>query len=321
MYRYFTLTLLTVLSLNRCEKPEAIGMSEVTGFGSNPGELKCYQYVPQELRRNAPLVVVLHGCLQDAAEMARLSGWNALADQEKFVVLYPQQQGSNNVNRCFNWFNENDYRRGNGEALSIKQMIDHAIAGHGLNRRQVFITGISAGGAMAAVLLAAYPETFESGVVMAGVPYGAATDIPTGMAAMGGAVILSPQAWGDKVRAQNPTYSGAWPRLAIVHGVDDPVVKIANAGELVKQWSNLWGLAPSPGQIETPFQGNDKITRTTWTAQNKRTIVRYDIQGLGHAIAVDPGAGLRQGGQTATFAKDVDFHSTWWAAEFFGIVR
>lgn len=321
MYRYLTLTLLTIVSLNRCEKPETIGMSEVTGFGSNPGELKCYQYVPEGLRRNAPLVVVLHGCLQDAVEMARLSGWNTLADQEKFVVLYPQQQGANNINRCFNWFNENDYRRGSGETLSIKQMIDHTIAGHGLNRRQVFITGISAGGAMAAVMLATYPEVFESGTVMAGVPYGAATDIPTGMAAMSGAVVLSPQDWGDKVRAQNPGYAGTWPRLAIVHGVDDPVVKIANAGELVKQWSNLWGLAPSPGQVEAPFQGNDKVTRTTWSVQNKRTIVRYDIQGLGHAIAVDPGAGPRQGGQTATFAKDVDFHSTWWAAEFFGIVR
>ncbi len=321
MQRFLSIAFLAVIALSRCEKPVLTGMTEVSGFGSNPGELKCYQYIPEGLRRNAPMVVVLHGCLQDAAEMARLSGWNSLADQEKFIVLYPQQQVSNNLNRCFNWFNESDNARNSGEALSIKQMIDHAMANHRIDEDRVFVTGISAGGAMTVAMAAAYPEVFDGAVALAGVPYGAATDIPSGMLAMGGNVTLSPEAWGDKVRRQNPGYSGPYPRMAVMHGTDDNIVKIVNAGEIVKQWINVWGIDAITSATQKNFNGNPKVQRVSWAQNGKNAIVRYDIGGIGHAIPVDPGTGPRQGGETAAFAKDVDFHSSWWAAEFFGIAR
>lgn len=321
MQRYLSIAFLAVMALSRCEKPAMAGMAEVTGFGSNPGELKYFQYVPEGRLRNVPLVVVLHGCLQDAQEMARLAGWSSLAEQEKFIVLYPQQQVVNNLNRCFNWFQESDNAKGAGEALSVKQMIDHAIAQHDVDKRRIFVTGVSAGGAMAVAMAAAYPELFESAVALAGVPYGAATDIASGMQAMGGNVRLSPEAWGDKARSQNPGYSGLYPRMAVMHGTDDNIVKITNAGEIVNQWSNLWGIDAITGATEMNFAGNPRVMRVLWSKNGARAIARYDIGGMGHAIPVDPGSGPRQGGETAAFAKDVDFHSTWWAAEFFGITR
>lgn len=322
MQKYFSIALLAVLAWSRCEKAELPGqMTEIQNFGSNPGNLQAYQYIPEGLPRKAPLVVVLHGCLQDAQEMARLSGWNELADREKFAVLYPQQQVTNNTNRCFNWFNPDDITRSGGEAQSIQQMIARVMENHKTDSRRVFVTGISAGGAMTLVMAATYPETFSAAAAMAAVPYGAATDIPGGMMAMAGQVVLSPEAWGTKVKNANPGYRGSYPRLVIFHGTDDPIVKIANANEIVKQWSDVLGLGNTPGAAVPQFNQNPNVSSTSWTQQNKPVIIRYDIAGLGHAIPVDPGTGEQQGGQTAVFAKDLDFHAAWWSADFFDILR
>jgi poly(hydroxyalkanoate) depolymerase family esterase len=322
MQKYFSIALLAILSLSRCEKADSPGeMTELQNFGNNPGNLKCYQYTPDRLPRKAPLVVVLHGCLQDAQEMARLSGWNELADREKFAVIYPQQQVVNNANRCFNWFNPTDISRDGGEAQSIRQMIQRIVEIYKLDSRRIFVTGISAGGAMTMVMAATFPETFSAAAALAAVPYGAASDIPGGMLAMAGQVVLSPEAWGDKVRNAHPEYQGPYPRLAIFHGTDDQIVKISNANEIVKQWSNVLGLGNVAGAAVSHFNNNAYVSSTTWRHQKEDVIVRYDISGLGHAIPVDPGTGPRQGGQTAVFARDLDFHAAWWSADFFEILR
>jgi poly(hydroxyalkanoate) depolymerase family esterase len=322
MYKYLSIALLAVVAMSRCEKPTGpTGMTEMTAFGSNPGELKCWQYVPEGNLRKVPLVVVLHGCLQDAQEMARLSGWNTLADQEKFIVLYPQQSAANNLNRCFNWYQPADVSRNNGEAASISQMIAHALTQHNIDDTRIFVTGVSAGGAMSLVLAAAYPETIKAAAPIAGIPYSAADNLSTGLAAMAGNVTLSPEAWGQKVKSQNASFSGTYPRVAIFHGVDDNIVKMANAGEIAKQWSYLHGLVNDAGVATENFNNNPKVKRTLWSKAGKEVVVRYDLSGLGHAIPVDPGTAPHQGGETATFAKDLDFHAAWWSAVFFGIAR
>lgn len=322
MYRYLSIALLAVVAMSRCEQPSGpTGMSEISTFGSNPGDLKCWQYVPQGNLRKVPLVVVLHGCLQDAQEMARLSGWNTLAEQEKFIVLYPQQSAANNLNRCFNWYQPGDASRNNGEAESIRQMIAQALAQHSIDERRIFVTGVSAGGAMSMVMAAAYPERFNAAAPIAGIPFGAADNLAAGLAAMAGNVTSSPEAWGEKVRSQNPSFSGTYPRVAIFHGVDDNIVKIANAAEIAKQWTHLHGLSAAAGTVTESFNGNANVQRTLWTKAGKEVVVRYDLSGLGHAIPVDPGTAPNQGGETATFAKDLDFHAAWWSAVFFGIAR
>src|SRR5262245_63757611 len=147
---------------------------EVTAFGSNPGNLRMFVFAPSHKRPRPALVVALHGCTQTAASYDYGTGWSKLADRHGFVVLAPQQQKANNPNTCFTWFQPSDTTRGHGEAMSIRQMIDRTIIEHDIDRRHIFITGLSAGGAMASVMLAAYPEIFAAGAIVAGLPFGAA---------------------------------------------------------------------------------------------------------------------------------------------------
>jgi poly(hydroxyalkanoate) depolymerase family esterase len=149
---------------------------EVTGFGSNPGRLRMFKYVPDNLPASVPLVVVMHGCTQNARDYTSDSGWIELADEFRFALVMPEQTQANNSRNCFNWFLTSDNRRNRGEAQSIKQMVDKAVADHGIDATKVFVTGLSAGGAMTSVMLATYPEVFNGGGIVAGLPYGCAND-------------------------------------------------------------------------------------------------------------------------------------------------
>jgi len=142
------------------DSSETPGLVEITGFGSNPGALRMLTHVPDGLPAGAALIVVLHGCSQTAAAYDHGAGWSQLADRHGFAVLLPEQGRGNNANLCFNWFHPGDTARGEGEALSIREMIGHMAAAHVIDPARVFITGLSAGGAMAAALLAAYPRGY-----------------------------------------------------------------------------------------------------------------------------------------------------------------
>ncbi|HEX8414713.1 MAG TPA: PHB depolymerase family esterase, partial [Sphingomicrobium sp.] len=161
-------------------------LSSFQDFGSNPGALEARAYVPKALRSGAPLVVVLHGCTQTASGYDRSAAWSTAAEEHGFALLFPEQQRSNNPNLCFNWFSPEDARRGDGEALSIRQMVAAMQARHGTDSGKVFVTGLSAGGAMAAVMLATYPEVFAGGAIIAGLPFGVANSIPEAFEAMRG---------------------------------------------------------------------------------------------------------------------------------------
>ena len=137
-----------------------------------------FAYVPEQLPRAPALVVVLHGCGQTAAAYDFGTGWSTLAKRYGFALLMPEQQRANNANTCFNWFNPGDIARGRGEAASIRQMIARMVADHEIDPRRIYITGLSAGGAMTSVMLAVYPEVFAGGAIIAGLPYGIASNVP-----------------------------------------------------------------------------------------------------------------------------------------------
>lgn len=316
------ISLYIAATMAACQPAADTGLVEIQNFGDNPGNLNGYYYTPEALPADAPLVVVLHGCVQDADEIARLSGWNQLADAHGFAVLYPQQKRVNNLNNCFNWFVPEDISKGSGEARSIRQMMSFVFKKLPLDSTKVYVTGISAGGAMAAVMLAAYPEAFRAGAVMSGIPYAAAADLTTGLQAMKGEITLPSEEWEARVRRQNEGFTAPYPALAIFHGVDDPVVNITNAQELAKQWASLYDIDPeAPAEVEI-VNGNEQARRTAYQDSTGATVLlRYDLDGLGHAIAVDPGEGPTQGGAEGQFAKDLDFHSSYWAAQFFGLVK
>src|SRR6185437_8548042 len=173
---------------------------EIDGFGTNPGAIKMFAYVPEHLQRAPALVVVLHGCGQTAAAYDFGTGWSTLANRYGFALLMPEQQAANNANTCFNWFNPGDIARGRGEAASIRQMIARMVAEHKIDPRRIYVTGLSAGGAMTSVMLATYPEVFAGGAVIAGLPFGVANNVREALNGMLQSASRSAGELGDLVR-------------------------------------------------------------------------------------------------------------------------
>jgi poly(hydroxyalkanoate) depolymerase family esterase len=298
------------------------GWNAVSSFGSNPGNLAMYSYAPVSLPANAPLVIVMHGCTQSAAQYASESGWNVLADQHQFYTVYPEQNSTNNNSKCFNWFLYGDQNRGQGEAASIKQMLDYMKTHFSIDTNKIYVTGLSAGACMTNVMMASYPEVFKKGAVMAGTPFKSATSALTASNAMYGFVTHTASQWGDSVRHQNPSYSGPFPKVAIFQGGSDLVVNINNVAEEVKQWTNVHNTDQTADLTQTNFNGNSLVTKTSYyNSSNQSVVETYTISGMGHAIAIDPGTCYQQGGVAGTYASDVNLFSSFWAAYFFNILQ
>lgn len=296
-------------------------LTPVSSFGSNPGNLNMYYYVPSGITQATSLVLALHGCSQTAGLYAAQSGWNKLADRHKFIVVYPEQIIANNSSKCFNWFDATDQSKNQGEALSIKQMVDYMKLNYVIDTTKIFVTGLSAGAGMTTIMLAAYPEVFNKGAIMAGLPYKASSSSFTASTAMGGYVIKTPAQWSALVKNENPGYIGAFPQVAIFHGTLDLTVNINNATELIKQWTDLNNADQTADVTNTSFQGNTAVEQTIYNDNlNNPVVYYYKITGMGHGISVDTGSCPRQGGSTATYAIEKNFHSTYWAADFFGVV-
>ena len=318
---YFFITNILTVTLQCSGQNE---MTEIKDFGSNPGNLKMYFHQAKNLNTDSkkiPLVIVLHGCSQTAEIVARESGWNKLADEYGFAVLYPQQLLFNNTGECFNWYNENDISKNKGEVLSIRQMIDYAIRKFQIDTTRIFSYGLSAGAAMSVAMLADYPQLFSAGASLAGAPFMSATNALDGLRAMNNPECKSPEAWGALVKSQNPNYTGKYPRLIIVHGTKDIVVNFKNANELMKQWTNLFGVDTIADSEIKSFQNNENLIRFAWNdKENNEAVIFYQFNNLSHSLPVDPGNGKQQGGETGLFAADKNFFSTYWIAKDFGLI-
>lgn len=290
------------------------GLIEVRGFGFNPGALRMLTYVPEGLAPDAALVVVLHGCTQRAGAHARAAGWIALADRLGFAVLAPEQTSGNNRSRCFNWFEPGDITRGSGEAASIHAMIGHMVRLHALDPARVFVTGLSAGGAMTSVLLAAYPETFAAGAVVAGLPFGVARNMKEAFAAMHGGANLDGQELGALVARAAPS-SRRRPRLAIWHGQADRTVATSNAQALAHQWAAVHGLAEQPEEVQT----RAGWIRSLWRNPDGEVMIELNLlAGLGHGTPLAAG-GDDPIGEVAAFMLEAGVSSSLEIARFWGL--
>lgn len=296
-------------------------LAQVTDFGINPGELLMCVYVPPGLSNGRPLVVALHGCSQQAKDYGDGPGWTRLADEYRFALLLPQQTPTNNPMRCFNWFEPNDVKRHDtagttGEAASIWAMIQKVQADYKTDPKQVYVTGLSAGGAMTAALLAAYPEVFMGGATVAGIPYGCARGMVDGLGCMNSGKDLSPEEWGDRVRAAAPghTTGDSVPKIAIWQGSADGTVKPMNADELVDQWTDVIGIDRTPDGTET-INGTEckSYTDGSGTVLVKRCIT----PGMDHGVAIDP-PGC---GKPAPFILDKDICSSRLSVTFWGLTK
>jgi poly(hydroxyalkanoate) depolymerase family esterase len=278
-----------------------------TAFSPNPGNLRMFSYAPPGLKKGAPLVVVLHGCGQTAGGYDFGTGWSQLAARNGFAVLVVEQKSLNNPHTCFNWFNPDDTRRGDGEAASIASMIKTMLGNHALDASRVFITGLSAGGAMTAVMLATYPEMFAGGAIIAGLPFGAAGNVRDALDAMRSAPLKAPREWGDLVRAASP-HKGPWPRISIWHGDMDATVNLNNAQAAVAQWADLHGVNLADAVQET----SGGVTRLAWG--DRLEVVT--IAGMAHGAPIDS----RDMGVPAPFILETGISSTRRIAQFWGLI-
>ncbi|MFN0024405.1 MAG: alpha/beta hydrolase family esterase [Parvularculaceae bacterium] len=291
---------------------ETTRLRALTSFGSNPGALGAQVYTPPRLSRGAPLVVVLHGCTQTAAAFDAGSGWSRLADRDGFALLYPEQQRSNNPALCFNWFAPEDARRGSGEAASIMQMIETFTNANTLDRRRVFITGLSAGGAMASVMLAAYPELFAGGAIIAGLPFGVARTVPEAFDRMRGNGGGSALQLATSV--QNASgHHGDWPTISIWHGTADQTVASSNGEDLAVQWRGVHALGapPSVQQSHGPY-----VYRAWRNKAGRDCVLHYAVKGMGHGVPIDAASGI---GAVGPYMIDAGVSSTDMIARSWGI--
>jgi poly(hydroxyalkanoate) depolymerase family esterase len=282
--------------------------------GANPGNLVMFKFVPDGLPSGAPLVVVLHGCGQSAAAFANSTGWTALAERWGFALLAPEQKPVNNAGGCFNWFEPGDIERDQGEVASIRQMVERMRVDHAIDPRRVYVTGLSAGGAMANALLATYPDVFAGGAILAGLPYKAAIGMRAALGAMFHGRTKPPAEWGELVRNAS-SHTGPWPIVSIWQGTADKTVAAANAIELANQWANVHG-APGPA-VEDMVDGHRHILLRN--PEGKPVVELFDIAGMGHGAAIAPDHPEIPLGAAGAFILPVGISSTLHIARFWGL--
>lgn len=299
-----------------CSEPETPAQPAALG-GSDLG---ARVYVPADLPTGErALVVALHGCTQSAADYDDETGWTGVADGLKFVLLLPEQRLANNPLRCFNWFAAEE-RAGGGEAAAIRGMIGDAMRRYDVDPKRVYITGVSAGGAMTAVMLARYPDLFAGGAIIAGVPYGCVDADETLSALYQGVRCMRGDApdtaaapdWAERVRSAAPGQVN-WPRVSIWQGSDDGIVDRINADTLVEQWTALHGIDDTPGAVE---DGPGPYRHAVHVKDGEAVVELWTISGMGHAVPVDPDDDC---GRPAPYIEDWNICSSRRIAAFWGL--
>lgn len=282
----------------------------------NPGALDAFVHKPDGLAAGAAgaaLVVVLHGCTQSGPAYARDAGWIELADREGFVVLAPGQARANNPNLCFNWYSRDHADADGREVRSILAMITATIQASDLDPRRVYVTGLSAGGAMAFALACHHPQVFAGVGIIAGLPSGCADSLPEALALMKG---RHPPA-GDRSSSTVTLAPGQAPVLSVWHGQADPIVVPSNADAIAAQWADLTGLTRQAGKTET----SGKVSRSIWThADGSLAMEVKRIAGFGHAtpLATQGPEGL---GRSAPHMVECGVSSTLELARSWGLAR
>jgi feruloyl esterase len=297
---------------------EATPLTEAHHPEPNPGNLRMFTYVPAPAAETQALVVVLHGCGQTAAGYNHGAGWSTLADRYGFALLLPEQQRANNPGGCFNWFEPGDTQRDRGEAASIWAMVAKMVRENGIDPRRMFITGLSAGGAMTSAMLACYPEVFAAGAIIAGLPHGTATNAQQAFESMFQCPARPARDWGDLVRRAAPHHTGPWPRVSVWHGNADKTVIPSNAREILKQWIDVHGVSTAPS-LETVVDG---YPRQIWRNEAGEDLIEsYSITHMAHGTPLATGEADFQCGAAGPFLLDAGISSSFHIAQFFGLTQ
>jgi poly(hydroxyalkanoate) depolymerase family esterase len=265
----------------------AASLVQVTNFGSNPGGMEMYAYVPNTHPTNPAIVLAMHGCGGSGPQFYASSEFASLADRYGFVVIYPNAEQEAGFGKCFDtWSDAAKHRGGGSDPVSLASMITYAEQHYGGDPNRVYATGSSSGGMMTDEMLALYPDVFKAGAAFMGVPFDCfanAADYPPGASqCTGGKMVRTPQQWGDEVRSAYPGYTGPRPRIQLWHGTADTLVPYQLLAEDIKQWTNVFGLSQTPTSTDTPQPG--------WTRQRfvdpsgTVDIEAISVAGAGHVL-------------------------------------
>lgn len=344
--------------------PPKVDFQQVADFGDNPGDLKMFLYVPDGLTRNAPVVMALHGCNQNGKPITTTagnpvahatghalgfkmdSGWTELADEYKFIVIFPEQtvrvtnpNDTNKVNNdfaCFNWAGFYGYNigRDQGESASLIDMLEYVQSNYSTDLDGIFITGLSAGAGMTTAMLTHYPDIFNAGAPMAGVTFGCAhydglkgddlqdrafdcmgvtkefqkKNLGQADEMMPEDLKHSPEEWAEMVNTFSPdNYTGSFPRIIIWQGSNDQYVDPDHLEESVKQWTEVHETTQTPSVTGKLKPSNSNhIYNEYIDSEGNIKVASVKVTGMLHGIAVDPGISTDQGGTCTSGANRVN---------------
>lgn len=284
-------------------------------YTGEAGSRTYWLYVPSsyDSARPAPLVVMLHGCTQDANDFARGTRMNEYAEKHGFAVVYPEQPAAHNPIKCWNWFDAKHQARDAGEPAIIAGITRQILSTHRIDAGRVFLAGISAGAAMANIVAVTHPELYTKLALHSGLEYKAATSVLDARRAMstGGPdpaaqAVLAFAAMGERARVI-PTL--------IINGSKDASVPPLHAGQLAAQWlalARLLGIDRVASESNLTVENGYAVTRTVHVGGSGDILVlEMMVDGLGHAWSGGSPAG------TYTDEKGPD--ATAELAQFFGL--
>ena len=266
---------------------------------NSSGTLDYKLWAPSDYRKDKPfpLVLMLHGCTQKAEDLAAISGMNELADKNKFLVVYPEQGAAANPLRCWNWFDPKHQSRDAGEPSLIAAVVSDVRFSYSIDSKHVYAVGVSAGGAMSVVMVAAYPETFAGLGVIAGLEYKAGTTVQAGLAAMKQGGPDPTQQGLLAFQAMQKTLGGSEKRIPVIafQGMKDPYVNPLNTDQLITQWAQTYdylddGKDNDSVSIQSPKEAKGSVpngysfTKYSYYDGAKRLLMeKWLVQDLGHA--------------------------------------
>jgi poly(hydroxyalkanoate) depolymerase family esterase len=223
-------------------------------------------YIPaRDEGQPRPLIVMLHGCKQNPDDFAAGTRMNELADALGFIVAYPEQAFAANISRCWNWFQAADQQRDDGEPSLIAGITRDVIARYNVDPRRVYVAGLSAGGAMAAIMGRTYPDLYAAIGIHSGLAYGAARDVPSALAAMRGRKYRSDPRCGESTSQAVPTI--------VFHGDVDTTVHPSNGEQVFTSQT-----------VENGEESGRKYTRTVQAdSSGKPALEHWLVHGAGHA--------------------------------------
>jgi len=283
----------------------AYGGSWVGGTARNSSgslEYKLWLASGYQKGKPVPLVLMLHGCMQKAEDLAAASGMNDLADKNNFLVVYPEQTAAANPLRCWNWFDPKHQSRDAGEPALIAAVIADLRASYSIEATRVYVVGISAGGAMAVVMGATYPEVFAGIGVVAGTEYKAGTTVEAGLAAMKAGGPDPNQQGLLAFQAIQKSPSGPGKRVPVIafQGTKDPYLNPINTEQVIAQWAatndylddgkdNDSVNIKSPNETKGAVAGGYSYTKYLYQDSSGRLLMeKWIVEGLGHAWPGSP---------------------------------